>query len=205
MLGSTFTAQAEQERSDWRVLGAVQEATSYPLVMAKVNIAGVAAKLSCPQTCSIDLPSCSSHSKQTNQLAAATVSCINCCGHAEGVMWHSTAHPMHMITIVPELTSLYAGGAQVLQKASEEDRLVTAALNTHGTRAVQKLIETLATREQVCNTYSALLPKKRVNLASLFSSQTRNLVNHRQMSLPGITLTWSEQKHLTNTNGSTDI
>ena len=39
---------------------------------------------------------------------------------------------------------------QVLQKASEEDRLVTAALNTHGTRAVQKLIETLATREQVC-------------------------------------------------------
>jgi len=37
----------------------------------------------------------------------------------------------------------------VLQKASEEDRLVTAALNTHGTRAVQKLIETLATREQV--------------------------------------------------------
>lgn len=38
---------------------------------------------------------------------------------------------------------------QVLQKASENDRLVTAALNTHGTRAVQKLIETLATREQV--------------------------------------------------------
>ena len=37
-----------------------------------------------------------------------------------------------------------------MQKASEEDRLVTAALNTHGTRAVQKLIETLATREQVC-------------------------------------------------------
>lgn len=40
---------------------------------------------------------------------------------------------------------------QVLQKASEEDRLVTAALNTHGTRAVQKLIETLATRDQVCS------------------------------------------------------
>ena len=39
----------------------------------------------------------------------------------------------------------------MLQKASEEDRLVTAALNTHGTRAVQKLIETLATREQVCS------------------------------------------------------
>ena len=38
---------------------------------------------------------------------------------------------------------------QVLQKAAEEDKLVTAALNTHGTRAVQKLIETLATREQV--------------------------------------------------------
>lgn len=46
---------------------------------------------------------------------------------------------------------------QVLQKASEEDRLVTAALNTHGTRAVQKLIETLATREQVCATHSLTL------------------------------------------------
>ena len=46
---------------------------------------------------------------------------------------------------------------QVLQKASEEDRLVTAALNTHGTRAVQKLIETLATREQVCNMSSSHL------------------------------------------------
>lgn len=38
---------------------------------------------------------------------------------------------------------------QVLQRAAEQDRLVSAALNTHGTRAVQKLIETLATREQV--------------------------------------------------------
>lgn len=44
----------------------------------------------------------------------------------------------------------------MLQKASEEDRLVTAALNTHGTRAVQKLIETLATREQVCTAFSVL-------------------------------------------------
>ena len=63
---------------------------------------------------------------------------------------------MHMVILACELTGLYGGGAQVLQKASEEDRLVTAALNTHGTRAVQKLIETLATREQVCTTYSVL-------------------------------------------------
>ena len=63
---------------------------------------------------------------------------------------------MHMVIIACELKSLYGGGAQVLQKASEEDRLVTAALNTHGTRAVQKLIETLATREQVGTTYSVL-------------------------------------------------
>ena len=39
---------------------------------------------------------------------------------------------------------------QVLKKAAEKRELVTVALNTHGTRAVQKLIETLTTREQVC-------------------------------------------------------
>ena len=38
---------------------------------------------------------------------------------------------------------------QVLKKAAEKRELVTVALNTHGTRAVQKLIETLTTREQV--------------------------------------------------------
>jgi len=38
----------------------------------------------------------------------------------------------------------------VLQRASERGELVSVALNTHGTRAVQKLIETLTTREQVC-------------------------------------------------------
>ena len=39
--------------------------------------------------------------------------------------------------------------AQVLKKAAEKKELVQVALNTHGTRAVQKLIETLTTREQV--------------------------------------------------------
>ena len=38
--------------------------------------------------------------------------------------------------------------SQVLQRASERGELVSVALNTHGTRAVQKLIETLTTREQ---------------------------------------------------------
>lgn len=38
---------------------------------------------------------------------------------------------------------------QVLQRASERGELVSVALNTHGTRAVQKLIETLTSREQV--------------------------------------------------------
>ena len=37
----------------------------------------------------------------------------------------------------------------VLQKAAEKRELVQVALNTHGTRAVQKLIETLTNREQV--------------------------------------------------------
>ena len=38
---------------------------------------------------------------------------------------------------------------QVLKKAAERKELVQVALNTHGTRAVQKLIETLTSREQV--------------------------------------------------------
>lgn len=38
---------------------------------------------------------------------------------------------------------------QVLKKAAEKKELVQVALNTHGTRAVQKLIETLTSREQV--------------------------------------------------------
>ena len=38
---------------------------------------------------------------------------------------------------------------QVLKKASEKQALVEVALNTHGTRAVQKLIETLSSPEQV--------------------------------------------------------
>lgn len=67
---------------------------------------------------------------------------------------YSTAQYVHMVLGYMS----WCGAAQVLQKASEEDRLVTAALNTHGTRAVQKLIETLATREQVCATYSLPCP-----------------------------------------------
>jgi hypothetical protein len=39
---------------------------------------------------------------------------------------------------------------QVIKKAAERKELVQVALNTHGTRAVQKLIETLTSREQVC-------------------------------------------------------
>ena len=38
---------------------------------------------------------------------------------------------------------------QVLKRAAEDDSLVKVALNTHGTRAVQKLIETLQGPEQV--------------------------------------------------------
>jgi hypothetical protein len=38
---------------------------------------------------------------------------------------------------------------QVLRTVAEHGELVNVALNTHGTRAVQKLIETLTSREQV--------------------------------------------------------
>ena len=47
----------------------------------------------------------------------------------------------------------------VLQKAAEKRELVQVALNTHGTRAVQKLIETLTNREQArrCGCRAALV------------------------------------------------
>ncbi len=38
---------------------------------------------------------------------------------------------------------------QLLKTAAASGDLVAVALNTHGTRAVQKLIETLTNREQV--------------------------------------------------------
>ena len=38
---------------------------------------------------------------------------------------------------------------QVLRAVAPSGDLVSVALNTHGTRAVQKLIETLTSREQV--------------------------------------------------------
>ena len=46
----------------------------------------------------------------------------------------------------------------VLQRAAERKELVTVALNTHGTRAVQKLIETLTSHEQVQLVIDALRP-----------------------------------------------
>jgi hypothetical protein len=44
--------------------------------------------------------------------------------------------------------ALYFADAQVLKRGAERGELVNIALNTHGTRAVQKLIETLSSREQ---------------------------------------------------------
>ena len=38
--------------------------------------------------------------------------------------------------------------SQVLKRVADRGELVAVALNTHGTRAVQKLIETLSSREQ---------------------------------------------------------
>ncbi len=49
-------------------------------------------------------------------------------------------------------------GPQVLKKVAERGELVGAALNTHGTRAVQKLIETLSSREQRAIAIEALRP-----------------------------------------------
>lgn len=47
---------------------------------------------------------------------------------------------------------------QVLKQVADNGELVNVALNTHGTRAVQKLIETLTSREQVQLVIDALKP-----------------------------------------------
>lgn len=47
---------------------------------------------------------------------------------------------------------------QVLRRVAEKGDLVTVALNTHGTRAVQKLVETLSSREQRQIVIDALRP-----------------------------------------------
>lgn len=47
---------------------------------------------------------------------------------------------------------------QIIKAVSENGELVNAALNTHGTRAVQKLIETLTSREQISLVVEALKP-----------------------------------------------
>ena len=47
---------------------------------------------------------------------------------------------------------------QVLQATSKDAGLISASLNTHGTRAVQKLVETLATREQTQLVVESLSP-----------------------------------------------
>ena len=60
-------------------------------------------------------------------------------------------HGQSMGNALSTLANLCRGllPVQVLKKAAEKKELVQVALNTHGTRAVQKLIETLTTREQV--------------------------------------------------------
>ena len=47
---------------------------------------------------------------------------------------------------------------QVIKRAADNGDLVSVALNTHGTRAVQKLIETLTSREQRALVVGALAP-----------------------------------------------
>lgn len=46
----------------------------------------------------------------------------------------------------------------MLKRVCEDNQIVEVALNTHGTRAVQKLIETLTSREQRALVISALAP-----------------------------------------------
>jgi hypothetical protein len=47
---------------------------------------------------------------------------------------------------------------QVIKRVAEKGELASVALNTHGTRAVQKLIETLTSREQRELVIAALAP-----------------------------------------------
>ena len=61
--------------------------------------------------------------------------------------------PLHLAlppsSLLSSLPPVPCPALQVLRRAAENGELVNVALNTHGTRAVQKLIETLTSREQV--------------------------------------------------------
>jgi hypothetical protein len=70
--------------------------------------------------------------------------------------------------------------AQVLQKTAERMELVQVALNTHGTRAVQKLIETLTSREQVDLVIASLQP----GVVSLIRDLNGNHVIQRCLQVP---------------------
>lgn len=62
--------------------------------------------------------------------------------------YHAPQHPSSLQ--LPHLNRSWFAALvkQVLKKVAERGELVGVALNTHGTRAVQKLIETLSSREQ---------------------------------------------------------
>eukprot|EP00798_Chlamydomonas_sp_ICE-L_P020344 gene20344-27106_t len=69
----------------------------------------------------------------------------------------------------------------VLQRVSEKGELVSVALNTHGTRAVQKLIETLSSREQ----REIVIEAFRNGVVSLIKDLNGNHVVQRCLKLLG--------------------
>jgi len=69
----------------------------------------------------------------------------------------STSHPTNPTPTQPNPNSTQPH-QQLLKRVAEKGELVTVALNTHGTRAVQKLIETLTSREQRAIVIDALGP-----------------------------------------------
>lgn len=62
------------------------------------------------------------------------------------------------VTCLPVLTCSEEQRLEVLKQVCDKGQIVEVALNTHGTRAVQKLIETLTSREQRALVISALTP-----------------------------------------------
>eukprot|EP00889_Picochlorum_renovo_P000872 jgi/Picre1/27902/NNA_000865.t1 len=69
---------------------------------------------------------------------------------------------------------------QVLQAATVDGGLASASLNTHGTRAVQKLIETLTTREQIeLRCLQRLGPSEAQFIYDAASEDCLNIATHR--------------------------
>lgn len=79
----------------------------------------------------------------------AVITTVRLCPQAEQSPHTRVSLSLSLSLCLSNSTSPSPSKPQVLRQVAGNGELVNVALNTHGTRAVQKLIETLTSREQV--------------------------------------------------------